>query len=89
MSPLTIQIADQEITRAKELDSMLDFMYQQLEQLRVIDCIPENFEQRDILVNRALDVRSACMRYLAVNICHNATSFGTMGKVHSNMWLMC
>ena len=59
---------------------MLDFMCQELEQLKVIDSIPEDFEQRDILVNRALDVRSACMRYLAANICHNATLFGTPGN---------
>jgi hypothetical protein len=57
-------------------------MCQELEQLKVIDSIPEDFEQRDILVNRALDVRSACMRFLAANICHNATSFGITGRMH-------
>jgi hypothetical protein len=59
-------------------------MCQQLEQLKVIDSVPEDFEQRDILVNRALDIRSACMQYLSANIRHNATFFGTMGIIHSN-----
>ena len=54
-------------------------MCQQLEQLKVIDSVPKDLEQRDILINRALDVRSACMQYLAVNIRHDATRFGTPG----------
>lgn len=58
---------------------MLDFMCQQLEQLRVVGSIPEDLEQHDILVNRALDVRSACMRYLAANIHHDTTFLGTTG----------
>ena len=74
-----MQIADKEIARKKELNKTLDFMCQQLEQLKVIDSVPKDLEQRDILINRALDVRSACMQYLAVNIRHDATLFGTSG----------
>lgn len=59
-------------------------MCQQLEQFKVIDNIPENLEQRDSLLNRALDVRSACMQYLAANIRHNATFLGTTGTAPSN-----
>ena len=51
---------------------MLEFMYQQLAQFKIIDSVPRDIEERDMLVNRSLDVRSACMRYLAVNIRHEA-----------------
>ena len=73
------QIADKEIARKNELNKTLDFMCQQLEQLEVIDSVPKDLEQRDILINRALDVRSACMQYLAANIRHDATRFGSPG----------
>jgi hypothetical protein len=76
---LMMQIADKEIARKEELDKLLDFMCQQLEQLKVIDSIPKDIRQLDSLINRALDVRSACMRYLAINIRHDATIFGTPG----------
>ena len=71
---LIMKIADREIARKKKLNKMLDFMCQQLEQLEVIESVPKDLEQRDILINRALDVRSACMQYLAVNIRHDAAS---------------
>jgi hypothetical protein len=73
------QIADKETARKNELTKTLDFMCQQLEQLEVIDSVPKDLEQRDILINRALDVRSACMQYLAANIPHEATRFGIPG----------
>lgn len=43
--------------------------------------MPKDLEQRDFVINRALDVRSASMRYLANNISHHSTSFGISGKV--------
>lgn len=78
-----MKIAERELARENEINNMLDFMCQQLEQFKVIERIPKNIEQRDVLVNRALDVRSACMQYLAANIRHEATFLGTTGTVHS------
>jgi len=59
---------------------MLNFMYQQLEQLEILDILPEELEQRESVVNCAIDVRSASMIYLAVNIGHQATPGGDIGK---------
>lgn len=55
-------------------------MYQQLEQLEILDILPEELEQRESVFNRAIDVRSAAMTYLAVNIQHQTTALGDMGK---------
>ena len=41
--------------------------------------LPDELEQREFVVNRALDVRSAAMMYLAVSIRHDATPLGTPG----------
>ena len=59
---------------------MLNFMYQQLEQLEILDILPEDIGQRESVVNCAIDVRSASMIYLAVNIRHQATPLGDVGK---------
>ena len=55
-------------------------MSQQLEQLAILDVLPEDLEQRDFVINRAMDVRSACMLYLAICIRHDSTSFGIPGN---------
>jgi hypothetical protein len=78
-----MKIAEKELSRKDEFNNMLDFMCQQLELLKVIDSSSKNFEQRDILLNRALDVRSACMQYLAAYIRHDATFLGTTGTISS------
>jgi hypothetical protein len=57
---------------------MLDFMVQQLDRLSIVDSIPEDIDSA-MVVNRALDVRSACLVYLALNIRHEATPLGTVG----------
>lgn len=58
----------------------LDYLCQQLEQLDVASTLPEGVEQRDIVINRAIDVRTACMQYLASNIRHDAASMGIIGS---------
>jgi hypothetical protein len=85
---LMIQMVDKEIARKKELDKLLDFMCQQLELLKVIDRIPKDIKQLDVLINRALDVRSACMRFLALNIRHDATILGTPGTLFNYIKLI-
>ena len=44
-----------------------------------MNVLPDDLEQRDFVINRALDVRSASMMYLAVSIRHNETPLGTPG----------
>jgi hypothetical protein len=85
---LTDQEADQELSRKEELDHALDYFAQQLEELEVVSVLPEDIEQRDYVLNRALDVRSASMMYLAVLFHHGSTVFGTPGisTVQSNSY---
>jgi hypothetical protein len=66
-----------EITRA------LDYLCQQLGELDVTSILPDDVERRDILINRAIDVRTACMRYLTSHILHDATPLGIIGNVSS------
>lgn len=45
----------------------------------MVNVLPYDLEQREFVVNRALDVRSASMIYLAVSIRHQGTPLGTPG----------
>ena len=74
---------DKEIARKEGLRRTLDYMCQQLEQLAILDVIPDDLEQREFVIGRALDVRSAAMLYLALNIKHDATFWGIPGTMFS------
>lgn len=56
-------------------------MCQQLEHLAILNNLPEDLEQRDFIISRALDVRAACMLYLAANIRNESTFLGIPGKI--------
>jgi hypothetical protein len=45
----------------------------------MVNVLPDDLEQREFVANRALDVRSASMLYLAFIICHDTTPFGIPG----------
>ena len=47
----------------------------------MVNVLPEDLEEREFIANRALDVRSASLMYLAFMIRHNATPLGTSGIV--------
>jgi hypothetical protein len=64
-----------------EITQTLDYLCQQLGELDVTTLLPDDVEQRDILINRAIDVRTACMRYLTSHILHDATPGGIIGNV--------
>lgn len=49
----------------------------------MVKLLPEDLEQREFVINRAMDVRSASMVYLAVSIRHDATPLGTTGTMQS------
>jgi hypothetical protein len=61
-------------------------MYQQLEQLDILDSLPDDLgDSLESVINRALDVRSASMLYLAVNIRHDVTPLGGLGRMSSGV----
>ena len=70
---------DKELTRKAELLKSLDYICHQVGQLEVVDVIPPDLEQLDVVINRAIDVRSAAMRYLAYQIQHDTNRLGTAG----------
>lgn len=41
--------------------------------------LPEDIERCDVIINRAIDIRTACMRYLTSHVRHDATPLGTLG----------
>src|SRR5271155_303377 len=66
---------------------MLDFMVQQLNRLSIVESMPKDVDSA-MVINRALDVRSACMVYLALNIRHEATPLGTVGIMNQEFGLI-
>jgi hypothetical protein len=76
---LMTQIADKEIGRKEELERTLEYISQQFAQLETVNFLPDDLEQREFVINRAMDVRSASMIYLALSIHHDETSLGTAG----------
>jgi hypothetical protein len=82
-----LQIADREIARKEEITKMLDYICQQVEQLAVAENLPN-----EAVINRALDVRSASMQYLAVHIRHDSTPLAILGPtrpVYSSQFINC
>jgi hypothetical protein len=57
----------------------LDYLCQQLGELNVTNILPDDVDGGDVVINRAIDVRTACMCYLTSHIRHDATPLGTMG----------
>lgn len=74
-----LQIAEKESGRREELSNALEYLYQQSEQLAIVEVLPDDIEQTETLTNRALDVRTASMVFLAAHICHDKTPLGTLG----------
>ena len=70
---------DKELTRKDELSESLEYICHQVGQLAVVDVIPPNLEQVVVVVNRAIDVRSAAMRYLAYQIQRDRNRLGIAG----------
>ena len=77
---LIAQIAEKERTRKTKFSETLDFMSQQLEQLEIIDNLSADVGKHESIVNRGLDIRSACMVYLGIHIHHAATPLENFGE---------
>ena len=56
-------------------------MSQVMNDLQIVENIPENLEQRESVINRAIDITSACMVYLAEHLCHDMVPLGDLGEV--------
>jgi hypothetical protein len=85
---LITQIAEKEVARKEELGKTLEYMYQRLEQLDILDSLPDDLgDSLESVINRALDVRSASMLYLAVNIRHEVTPLGSIGRMSSDVMI--
>jgi hypothetical protein len=65
----------------EDIEKTLDYIYRQLGQLRIINDLPNCGVPAQELRNRALDVKSGVMLYIAVHLAYelNHTSIG--GKV--------
>ena len=57
----------------------LDYIHQQLTDLNVVESVPNRY----VLVNRALDVRSSSMLYLAAQLKHDGNRLGLPGMTLS------
>ena len=84
------QIAEKEIGRKTEVLQRLDYICQQFSHLKIVKSIPLDIGQEDRvrLANRAMDVRSACILYLAAQFKHDKTWLGTIGSASLGNWLM-
>jgi len=77
------EIADREVGRREEVEKKLDYISQQLERLKITEQLPENTNvPSDALINRAIDVRSASMLFLAAHIRHESDHLGIIDTRH-------
>ena len=78
---LTPKIGDREVNRKELIQKNVDYICRQLGQLNVIEGLPDtNDNQPKQLSNRATDVLSASLNYLAVHIRRDSGRFGLVGK---------
>ena len=83
-----MQVADRELVRKEEIENTLDYISRQLGQLQITETLPTVNVPSQALINSAMEVRSAVMRYLAVQIRHQSTALGLTGIHYYLMSLM-
>jgi len=66
----------------------LDYISQQLEQLAILSVLPEDVIHRESIINRALDVHTASMLFLAVSIQHDSIWGGIPGTISLKYYIM-
>ena len=74
------KIAEKEINSKTEVGNTLDYIYRQLGRLRVLNQLPKSEISSDALENRSRDVKSAVMRYIAINLSHQCNRLGLGGS---------
>jgi hypothetical protein len=70
---------DHELEMIAEVERTLDYIYRQLGQLGIIRDLPDCGVSETALQNRALDVKSTVMIYIAVHLSHECNALGTIG----------
>lgn len=73
------QFADREVQRRAETEKKIDYISRQLGRLEIITQLPDADFRTDELVNRAVDVLSASLNYIAVNVRYESSRLGTFG----------
>jgi hypothetical protein len=69
------------VDREEEVPKALEYIRNVVGQLDVDETLPSEVERRDLIVNSAMDVRSACMVYLGTQLHHQATRLGLVGNL--------
>jgi hypothetical protein len=61
----------------------MDYICQQFGHLKIVKSVPSDIRQDDRirLANRAMDVRSACILYLAAQLKHDKAWLGIIGNI--------
>jgi hypothetical protein len=71
------------VDREEEIPKALEYIRNIVGQLDVAETLPSEVECRELLVNRAMDVRSACMAYLGTQLHHQANRLGIIGNLRN------
>lgn len=79
------KIADCEIARRRDVEKALEFIHRQLQQLEVINELPDSEVRPTALINRAMDVESAVLTFITVHIRHEGNRLGLIGSSLSSV----
>jgi hypothetical protein len=74
-------MGDNELDRRNSMGERFEYISRQLAQLEIVKNLPDADVSSDHLVNRAMDVLSASLMYMAIQIRHEAGYFGVAGKL--------
>jgi hypothetical protein len=72
-------MADQELDRRQAIEEKLQYISRQIGRLEVINQVPSSEFECDQLVNRATDVISASLAYIAISIRRESATLGVIG----------
>jgi len=75
------------LDRKEEIERELDYISRQLGQLDTVNNLPKLEVPSQNLINCAIDVRSAVMTYLSVQIRHELRHGGILGTL-ATLWLL-
>jgi hypothetical protein len=73
---------EKELSIKNNIRDAFETILQLTEQLLVLDVLPDDLGQRELVTNRALDMRSASMVYLAVIIKHHSRRGSIPGNLN-------
>jgi hypothetical protein len=72
-------MADKEIARKHGSMNAVDYLCQQLGKIDIT--LPQNLDSSHVVIDRAMDVQSACMLFLSSQIRRENMRLGTVGNV--------